>query len=82
MQTRYSFGDRNRQSPNTAHVPSGRPIAAIRALLGISAEELADAAHLSPYSLSRLERDRRLVTMAEMAHLMTVVGGLMQSRDD
>lgn len=82
MQTRHTHVQKNRQSPNTAHVPSGRSIAAIRVLLGIPAETLASSAQMSPYSLSRLERDHRCTTVQEMSRLVTILGKLMKSDDE
>jgi hypothetical protein len=81
MQTRYRH-DKDHQNATMAYVPSGRFIAAIRTLLGISAEALAASAQISPYSLSRLERDRRAVTVGEMSRLIVALGGLMESKQN
>jgi DNA-binding XRE family transcriptional regulator len=57
-------------------VSPGRTVAALRALLGVSAKDLAAASGLSQFSLSRLERGHRTGRPEELAHLFGVLCAL------
>jgi hypothetical protein len=57
--------------------PTGRTIAVIRMLYGISAGDLASAANLTPFSLSRLERSHRIPAEGEIGRLLSTIGALV-----
>ena len=63
-------------APAACSWPPGRIIAATRALLGQSAERLAAAAGISPYSLSRLERGHRAPISGELGRLLVTLSRL------
>jgi len=54
----------------------GHAVAVVRALLGVPAASLADAAGVSKFSLSRLERAHRSPAPGELRRLLTVLAEL------
>jgi hypothetical protein len=56
----------------------GRALAATRALFGVTADDVAAEAHLSPYSLSRLERQHRSPAPGEVTKLLASIGQLAE----
>lgn len=67
-------------SPKNLGPPSasGRSIAVVRTVFGVSALDLAAAAGMSPYSLSRLERSHRSPVSGEVTTLLTFIGRLAE----
>jgi hypothetical protein len=74
----YQLGSSRHPHPSFAQpVLQGRSVAAVRALFGLTAEDVAAATGISAFSLSRLENGHRRPSANEIGRLLVAVGGLV-----